>query len=217
MDNARFADLLASGCSALGVTVGEDVGPRLQRLMAELLKWNAKVNLTAITAPEEVLEKHFLDSLAVLPEVTGATTLLDLGAGAGFPGLPLKLVMPTLGVTLVDAVGKKVAFIKAAAASLGLTGVRGLHARAEGKPETEGIPRAQVLIARAFMDLPDWLGLAPAYVEEGGRVVAMLGKAQPDAELQARAAERSLRVVSARSYRLPFSGAERQVAVFAKG
>ncbi|RKH62237.1 16S rRNA (guanine(527)-N(7))-methyltransferase RsmG [Corallococcus llansteffanensis] len=217
MDNARFADLLASGCSALGVTVGEDVGPRLQRLMAELLKWNAKVNLTAITAPEEVLEKHFLDSLAVLPEVTGATTLLDLGAGAGFPGLPLKLVLPTLGVTLVDAVGKKVAFIKAAAASLALTGVRGLHARAEGKPETEGIPRAQVLIARAFMDLPDWLALAPAYVEEGGRVVAMLGKAQTDAELQARAAERNLRVVSARSYRLPFSGAERQVAVFAKG
>ncbi|NOK19646.1 16S rRNA (guanine(527)-N(7))-methyltransferase RsmG [Corallococcus carmarthensis] len=216
MDNARFADQLASGCSALGVTVGPDVGPQLQRLMAELLKWNAKVNLTAITAPEEVLEKHFLDSLAVLPEVTGATSLLDLGAGAGFPGLPLKLVLPGMGVTLVDTVGKKVAFIKAAAASLGLTGVRGLHARAEGKPETEGIPRAQVLIARAFMDLPDWLGLAPAYVEEGGRVVAMLGKAQTDAELQARAAERNLRVVSARAYRLPFSGAERQVAVFAK-
>nr|WP_240672647.1 16S rRNA (guanine(527)-N(7))-methyltransferase RsmG [Corallococcus coralloides] len=200
----------------MGITVGPDVGPKLQRLMAELLKWNAKVNLTAITAPEEVLEKHFLDSLAVLPEVRGATSLLDLGAGAGFPGLPLKLELPELGVTLVDTVGKKIAFIKAAAASLGLVGVRGLHARAEGKPETEGIPRAQVLIARAFMDLPDWLNLAPAYVEEGGRVVAMLGKQQTDAELQSRAAERNLRVVSARSYRLPFSGAERQVAVFAK-
>nr|WP_233585723.1 16S rRNA (guanine(527)-N(7))-methyltransferase RsmG [Corallococcus sp. CA054B] len=200
----------------MGITVGPDVGPKLQRLMAELLKWNAKVNLTAITAPEEVLEKHFLDSLAVLPEVRGATSLLDLGAGAGFPGLPLKLELPEMGVTLVDTVGKKIAFIKAAAASLGLVGVRGLHARAEGKPETEGIPRAQVLIARAFMDLPDWLNLAPAYVEEGGRVVAMLGKQQTDAELQARAAERNLRVVSARSYRLPFSGAERQVAVFAK-
>nr|WP_286202487.1 16S rRNA (guanine(527)-N(7))-methyltransferase RsmG [Comamonas sp. JC664] len=185
-------------------------------MMAELLKWNAKVNLTAITAPEEVLEKHFLDSLAVLPEVTGAATLLDLGAGAGFPGLPLKLALPSLGVTLVDTVGKKVAFIKAAAASLGLQGVRGLHARAEGQPETEGIPRAEVLIARAFMDLPDWLALAPAYVEPGGRVVAMLGKPQTDAELAARAAERHLRVVSSRAYRLPFSGAERQVAVFAK-
>nr|WP_233597295.1 MULTISPECIES: 16S rRNA (guanine(527)-N(7))-methyltransferase RsmG [Corallococcus] len=200
----------------MGITVGPDVGPKLQRLMAELLKWNAKVNLTAITAPEEVLEKHFLDSLAVLPEVKGATSLLDLGAGAGFPGLPLKLELPEMGVTLVDTVGKKIAFIKAAAASLGLVGVRGLHARAEGKPETEGIPRAQVLIARAFMDLPDWLNLAPAYLEEGGRVVAMLGKQQTDAELQARAAERNLRVVSARAYRLPFSGAERQVAVFAK-
>ncbi len=216
MDNARFVDQLGVGCRALGVTVAEDVGPRLQRLMAELLKWNAKVNLTAITAPEEVLEKHFLDSLAVLPEVSGAATLLDLGAGAGFPGLPLKLALPTLGVTLVDTVGKKVAFIKAAAASLGLQGVRGLHARAEGKPEAEGIPRAEVLIARAFMDLPDWLALAPAYVEPGGRVVAMLGKAQTDAELAERAAERQLRVVSARAYRLPFSGAERQVAVFAK-
>jgi 16S rRNA (guanine527-N7)-methyltransferase len=182
--------------------------------MNELLKWNAKVNLTAITAPEEVLEKHFLDSLAVLPEVEGAASLLDLGAGAGFPGIPLKLARPALTVTLVDAVGKKVGFLKAAIATLGLKDARGLHARAEGKPEDEGIPRAELLIARAFMDLPDWLNLAPAYLLPGGRVVAMLGKAQPDEELHARAAERQLRLISARQYRLPFSGAERQVAVF---
>jgi 16S rRNA (guanine527-N7)-methyltransferase len=184
--------------------------------MNELIKWNAKVNLTAITAPEEVLEKHFLDSLAVLPEVEGAASLLDLGAGAGFPGLPLKIARPALGVTLVDAVGKKVGFLKAAIAALGLKEARGLHARAEGNPEKEGIPRAELLIARAFMDLPDWLDLAPAYVLPGGRVVAMLGKAQPDAELRARAEERGLRFVSARQYRLPFSGAERQVAVFSE-
>ncbi len=184
--------------------------------MNELLKWNAKVNLTAITAPEEVLEKHFLDSLAVLPEVEGAASLLDLGAGAGFPGLPLKLARPALTVTLVDSVGKKVGFLKAAIAVLGLKEARGLHARAEGEPEAEGIPRAELLIARAFMDLPDWLNLAPAYLLPGGRVVAMLGKAQPEAELQARASERALRLVSSRQYQLPFSGAERQVAVFSK-
>jgi 16S rRNA (guanine527-N7)-methyltransferase len=184
--------------------------------MNELIRWNAKVNLTAITAPEEVLEKHFLDSLAVLPEVEGAASLLDLGAGAGFPGLPLKIARPALVVTLVDAVGKKVGFLKATIAALGLKEARGLHARAEGRPEAEGIPRAELLIARAFMDLPDWLDLAPAYVLPGGRVVAMLGKAQPDSELQARAVERGLRFVSARQYRLPFSGAERQVAVFTK-
>jgi 16S rRNA (guanine527-N7)-methyltransferase len=214
VDNTRFFDQLQQGCQALGVGVGEDVPAKLLRLMNELLKWNAKVNLTAITEPAEVLEKHFLDSLAVLPEVEGAASLLDLGAGAGFPGIPLKLARPALTVTLVDAVGKKVGFLKAAIATLGLKDARGLHARAEGKPEDEGIPRAELLICRAFMDLPDWLNLAPAYLLPGGRVVAMLGKAQPDEELHARAAERNLRFVSARQYQLPFSGAKRQVAVF---
>lgn len=216
MDNTRFFDQLQQGCQALGVGVSEDVPPKLLRLMNELLKWNAKVNLTAITEPVEVLEKHFLDSLAVLPEVDGAASLLELGAGAGFPGIPLKLARPALTVTLVDAVGKKVGFLKATIATLGLKEARGLHARAEGKPEDEGIPRAELIIARAFMDLPDWLNLAPAYLLPGGRVVAMLGKPQPDEELHARAAERKLRLVSARQYRLPFSGAKRQVAVFSQ-
>ena len=218
MDNARFCDQIRKGCEALGVRVGEDVPERLYRLMGELLKWNAKVNLTAITAPEEVLEKHFLDSLAVLPEVEGAGSVLDVGAGAGFPGLPLKMARPGLAVTLVDAVGKKVGYLKAvvAVAGLGLTGTKAVHTRAEGRPEEEGLPRADRVIARAFMDLPDWLKLAPAYLAPGGRVVAMLGKAQPEAELRARAQEQGLALVSARAYRLPYSGAERQVAVFAR-
>ncbi len=216
MDNLRFVERLQQGCLALDVRGGEELAPPLFRFMSELLKWNAKVNLTAITAPEEVLEKHFLDSLAILPELEGAASLLDLGAGAGFPGLPLKLARPALSVTLVDAVGKKVAFLKAVIAGLGLRDARALHARAEGLPDKESIPRAEVLVARAFMDLQDWLGLAPAYLLPAGRVVAMLGKALPESELLARASERELRLVSSRQYRLPFSGAERQVAVFAR-
>jgi 16S rRNA (guanine527-N7)-methyltransferase len=218
VDNASFADQIQQGCKALGVTVGEDVPPRLFRLMGELLKWNAKVNLTAITAPGEVVEKHFLDSLAVLPEVEGAGTVLDVGAGAGFPGLPLKMARPALAVTLVDAVGKKVGYLKAVvvAPGLGLTGTKAVHSRAEGKPEAEGLPRADRVIARAFMDLPDWLDLAPTYLAPGGHVVAMLGKALGEDELRAQAGKRGLRLVSARAYRLPFSGAERQVAAFAK-
>ena len=218
MDKIRFGDRLAEGAAGLGLTLPAGLDAALFQLMGELLKWNAKVNLTAITAPEEVLEKHFLDSLAVLPEVAGAASLMDLGAGAGFPGLPLKLAQPRLAVTLVDAVGKKVGYLKAVVASpgLGLTGTKAVHSRAEGQPEAEGLPRADRVIARAFMDLPDWLKLAPAYLAPGGRVVAMLGKAASDAELAQAAGARGLQVVSARAYRLPFSGAERQVAVFRK-
>ena len=218
MDEARFSERLGEGCRALGVSVGPEVPERLRRLMGELLKWNAKVNLTAITAEDEVVEKHFLDSLAVLPEVEGAASVLDVGAGAGFPGLPLKLARPGLAVTLVDAVGKKVSYLKAVIASpaLGLLGTRAVHTRAEGRPEAEGLPRCERVLARAFMDLPDWLDLAPTYLAPGGQVVAMLGKALGDAELRAQAEARGLTLVSARAYRLPFSGAERQVVAFAR-
>jgi 16S rRNA (guanine527-N7)-methyltransferase len=218
VDNASFADQIQQGCKALGVTVGEDVPPRLHRLMGELLKWNAKVNLTAITAEGEVVEKHFLDSLGGLRGVEGGGWVRAGGAGAGFPGLPLKMARPSLAVTMVDAVGKKVGYLKAVVVvpGLGLGGTKAVHTRAEGQPEAEGLPRADRVIARAFMDLPDWLDLAPAYLAPGGHVVAMLGKAVGEDELRAQAGKRNLKVVSARAYRLPFSGAERQVASFAK-
>ena len=98
MDNTLFSQRLQDGLRGLGaglpegaLGVSEAQAAQLFRYMGELLKWNAKVNLTAITQPEEVLEKHFVDSLAVLPEVAGATSLMDLGAGAGFPGLPERI------------------------------------------------------------------------------------------------------------------------------
>ena len=216
MDNILFEQRLHEGATALGLSLSPEVGGVLFKLMQELLRWNAKVNLTAITAPEEVLEKHFLDSLAVLPEVASASHLMDLGAGAGFPGLPLKVACPALEVSLVDAVGKKVAFIKAAAVALRLTGVRGLHVRAEGQAEREKLPLVDRLVARAFMDLGDWLTLAPAYLAPGGEIIAMLGRSLSHDELASRAASHGLTLRSAREYALPFSGAGRQVAVFAR-
>ncbi len=165
MDNVDESALLREGGRRLGVELEDRVIQGLFALRDELLRWNQKVNLTAITEPREVLEKHFLDSLAVLPEVRDAVTLLDLGAGAGFPGIPLKLARPDLEVVLVDAVGKKVAFMKHALVRLGLSkGGRALHVRAEGAPDREGLTRAERVICRAFMDVPDWLALARHYV-----------------------------------------------------
>ena len=216
MDRDGFRNRLHHGADVLGLELREGTSEGLWTFMETLLKWNARVNLTAITDPGEVLEKHFLDSLAPLPEVADATSLLDLGAGAGLPGLPLRLARPELEVTLVDAVAKKVAFIKQAIVVLGLTpGARAVHMRAAGRPETEGLPRVDVVISRALMDFPAWARLGSQYLADGGRLVAMLGQPLSRSEAEKQAAEAGLRILSSREYRLPFSGASRQVLVAA--
>lgn len=206
---------LGIGLRALKLEVPEGSPERLWAYAAELLKWNGTYNLTAITREPEVVEKHLLDALTVLPEVRGARSLLDLGAGAGLPGLPLALVLPALSVTCVDTVNKKVVFMKNALARLGLAGrVRAIHARAEGAPEREGLEKAEVVISRAFKDAEAWLELAAAYVADGGRVVAMLGQTPEMAELEQVAGRHGFRVSSRRTLALPFSDDPRGVVVF---
>lgn len=206
---------LEEGLGRLGLEVPAGVPERLWDYAQELLRWNARVNLTAITRLDEVVEKHLLDSLAVLPEVRSATSLLDLGAGAGLPGIPLALALPGLSIVLADAVGKKVAFMKTALVKAGLVGRgRAVHVRAAGHPDDEGLGRAQVVISRALMDVEPWLALARAYLGAGGRVVAMLGQAPDEAALKTAAAKAGLTLLSRRTWTLPFSGDPRGAAVF---
>jgi 16S rRNA (guanine527-N7)-methyltransferase len=181
-----------------------------------LLRWNEKVNLTTITAPEAVLDKHLLDSLAVVPEARGAASLLDLGSGAGLPGIPLGVALPGLRVTLVDAVAKKVAFLKVGLVRAGLAGrARAIHARLAGAPLAEGLEPAEVVVSRAFMELGGFLRLARPYLAPGGRVLALVGPGAGDAAAHARAGEAAgFALVASRAFRLPLSGDPRAVATF---
>lgn len=216
--------LLEEGAAALGVALPSDGVDRLLAYQAELLKWNARVNLTAITEPSEAVEKHLLDSLAVAPDVApwlaappppGATGLLDLGAGAGLPGVPLAVALPALTATLVDAVEKKVAFIKSGAVKAGVASrVKAVHARAQGRPDEERLPRARVVIARAFMDLAPFLALARAYLVPGGHAVALLGRTPPVLQLEQASRAAGLALTASRTFALPFSKDPRGVAVF---
>jgi 16S rRNA (guanine527-N7)-methyltransferase len=205
-----------TGAAKLGLDLVPGTFGALEIWADELLKWNARVNLTAITAPLEIVEKHLLDSLAVLPEVAGATTLLDLGAGAGLPGIPLAVALPDISVTLVDAVNKKVAFIKHVVVKLGLAKrVRAVHLRAAGAPASEGLALAEVVIARALMDVEQWVPFALPYLAPGGRLVAMLARPPSREVLEQLAGKHRMRVASLRSFTLPSSGDPRAVAVFA--
>ena len=214
MDNSALP-LLTQGLEKLGLTVPPDAPTRLLAYAEELLKWNEKVSLTAITRTGEVVDKHLLDSLAVLPEIQGATHLLDLGAGAGLPGIPLAIALPSLRVTLVDAVAKKVSFMKSGAVKGGVADrVKAVHARAEGHREQEGLPEADLVISRAFMDVGPFLLLARAYLAAGGRIVTMMGQTPPAGVLAALATAAGLELTSLRTFQLPHSGDPRGVAVF---
>ena len=216
MDNSA-PHLLAQGLERLGLALPEEAQARLLAYATELLKWNEKVSLTAITRTDEVVDKHLLDSLAVLPEVRGATHLLDLGAGAGLPGIPLAVALPQLQATLVDAVAKKVAFMKSGAVKAGVAGrVKARHLRLGGDAEKEGLPRVDLVISRAFRDVDRFLALAEAYLLPDGRAVAMLGQTPPAEALQAAANAHGLSLVSRRTFTLPHSGDPRGVAVFAR-
>lgn len=149
---------------------------QLELLVDELLRWNQRRNLTAITARAEIYEKHLYDSLTLLPLIGSARRLLDIGSGAGFPGLVLKVACPELEVVSVDAAAKKVAFQRHAARKLGLSGFTALHARAETLPDHSEVGGGFDLVtARALGSLELLVALAGPCLAPDGRLVAMKG------------------------------------------
>lgn len=214
MDPA-FHEALTTGIERFALPVAAEARALLERFADRLLAWNRKVNLTAITDPAEVAEKHLVDSLLLLPSLGGARTLLDVGAGAGLPGVPVACARPGLSVVCCDSVGKKIAFVKAVAAELSVD-VRAVAVRAAGEPEREGLPRAEAVVSRALADPEAWLPLGARYLAEGGVVLAMLGRESREERLREVAADVGLRLEGLREYVLPLSGAARAVARFVR-
>jgi len=151
---------------------------KLGGLIDELEKWNRRVNLTAIRDRKEMITAHLLDSLVVAPLIEG-DTVLDVGTGPGFPGLPLAIVQPERRFTLLDSNLKKVMFVQHAAGLLGLENVSVHRARAQDYAPGHGF---DTVIARALAALPRLVEMAGHHVGEGGVFVAMKGR-YPDEEL----------------------------------
>jgi len=174
----------------LELEIPHDSLAQLELLVDELLRWTKRRNLTAITDRDEVLEKHLVDSLTMLPFARQASRLLDIGSGAGFPALPLKIVCPALEVVSVDAVGKKIDFQKHIARKLGLPSFAGLHARIQDLQEDEGYRAGFDLVtARALTSLEDLVAMAEPFLAPGGRLVAMKG---PEGEQEYAASRKRL-------------------------
>jgi 16S rRNA (guanine527-N7)-methyltransferase len=165
---------------------------RFLRYREELLRWNERVNLTAIVDPEEVLTRHFLDSLTILTAVDPPICrLLDIGSGAGFPGLPIKIVRPAWALTLLEATARKVAFLRHVCQVLELEGITVVHGRAELLGRDPAYRGAFDLVtARAVAALPVVLEYAAPYCRVGGTIVLpRKGDSPEEMEQGLRAAE----------------------------
>jgi 16S rRNA (guanine527-N7)-methyltransferase len=203
--------LAREAAGAFGVEVGTTAAARLAAFVEELVRWNRRFNLTSITDPRGILEKHLLDSLAIVPRVREGAEVLDAGTGGGFPGVPLAILRPDVRVLLVDRTEKKVLFLKSTLARLGVPNARAAHARLEGRPEDERLPRVDVAVSRAFVAPEEWLRFGASYVRPGGRVIAMLGAEEPG-EVVSRAGLPAGEVAEAIGYHLP-SGDRRGLIV----
>lgn len=203
--------LLADGVVDLELSVSARAQRDMIAYLRELETWNASYNLTAIRAPVEMVVKHLLDSLAVLPYLGEAKHLLDVGTGAGLPGIPLAICLPRLEVTLLDSNGKKAAFLRHCVRSLGLKNVQVVQGRVEAHVPAKGF---DVVISRAYAALDDFIATAGHCCADDGRVLAMMGAA-PDAALLENVQGFNCQNVAALP--IPGLGAERHLAILARG
>lgn len=185
--------------------------------LTELLRWNKTYNLTSIIDPVEAIEKHLVDSMLLLPYLDDVESILDIGSGGGFPGIPLQIARPQLRVTSVDAVAKKIAFQRHVVRQLKLNGFTPWHGRIEKVPQQEFATYGfDFVVARAFSSLRDLLKLALPCVKPNGQIVAMKG---PDGEKELNEVGdwlvgQGLCCIRQVSYSLPQSEARRSLLFF---
>lgn len=217
-----FLAVLEQGAAELGLALSSRQMEQCQTYLRLLLEWNQKINLTAITEEREIAVKHFLDALAGGQYVPWPAKgrVLDLGSGAGFPGLVLKIWRPEYEFLLVDAVQKKVNFLDRVIEELGLKGIAAVHGRAEemGRRE-EHRERYDLVVARAVAALPTLAEFCLPLVSVGGCFCAFKG---PQVEEELAPGEEALRLLGGQvevvhRYRLPVKGDGRSLVCVRKG
>ena len=216
MDETIIREVLQEGLPALGM--GEDRIPQLIEFSRLLLEKNQVMNLTAITEPREVATLHLLDSLALAAhEELAGKKIIDVGTGAGFPGMPLAIVRPDAAVTLLDSLGKRVKFLEECRDALGLRNVTCVHARAEelaaGRRES-----FDIAVSRAVAALPVLCELCLPLVRAGGQFLAMKSSHTGEEIASAEKAIALLggRIGAVRDYTIPGSDVVHRVVVIDK-
>ena len=203
-----FEEILTARAAEAGIPLTAEQVGQFSVYNEMLLDWNTRMNLTALTAPEDVAVKHIIDSLTAYDAALfdGARTLIDVGTGAGLPGIPLAVYAPHLTVTLLDSLNKRVRFLTEVTAAMGLQNVRCIHARAEEAARTaEHRAAYDIAVSRAVARLPVLLEYTLPFVRVGGTLLALKGRAYAEEQKEARRAAEVLggSRITARPVHLP--------------
>jgi 16S rRNA (guanine527-N7)-methyltransferase len=219
-DISKMTDILLRASAEIGWKLGHREIRLFQDYARELHFWNAKTNLVSLKSPLDLPVKHFVDSLTAADSLVSRTGhLLDMGSGAGFPGIPLKIVFPSLNVTLLDASRKRTSFLRAVVRRLELGGTIVVNQRAELLLADETFRnRFDTVISRAALKLPDFLRLGSPFLAPGGLLIAMKGpgfEAEMEASLPLRQGE-GMNFSGSRDILLPLTGDFRKILIFQK-
>ncbi len=214
-------EVMQQGLQELNLKITERQLDQLANYQQLLLAWNENINLTAITTPRDIAVKHFLDSLTCLrvDDFNKAQRIIDVGTGAGFPGIPLKIARPDLELVLIDALNKRVAFLQEVAQVLGLSGVKCYHARAEewGRNPAQR-EKYDLALSRAVALMPVLAEFCLPLVRTGGIFIAMKG---PESQLELNSAAKSLNKLGGQvreimTLKLPVTGDQRILVIIDK-
>lgn len=208
------------GAKAFGLELSKDKQEQFSAYTRLMLEWNEKINLTAITEEKEIIVKHYLDSLSLWGTVDmKGKKLIDVGTGAGLPGIPLKIYEESLTVTLLDSLEKRVKFLKEVIGRLSLKGIDAVHGRAEDYGVKQGFrENFDYAVARAVADLPVLCEYCLPFVKPGGLFIAMKG---PSVEQELEESGKAISVLGGqiedvRKLVLPFSDYERSIVLIRK-
>lgn len=175
----QWGELIIEGAKAFGLVLDQGQVSSFSAHASELIKWNNKFNLTTITDPRDMALKHYLDSIAPAKRIPSFSTLLDIGSGGGFPGIPLKIICPTLKLTLIDGSRKKINFLKHTLRALDFNDVEALQARAEHLVGNHDFVSAfDVITGRALSSLGAFVKMALPLLADEGLIIAWRGKVE---------------------------------------
>lgn len=203
--------LVEEGAGNLNIHIDRKTTDLFSLHATELIKWNLKTNLTTITDPVEVAVKHFLDSIISIPVMPHYGRLLDMGSGGGFPGIPIKVMIPSLSVTLIDSSRKKISFLKHVIRKIKLIEIDARQIRAEELAKEKPLKNCfDVIICRAFSRLDKIINKALPLLAKDGIIIAMKGKLS---EYELQSADKYNLSLTVKKYKLPFLELERSLAI----